>query len=240
MIFHSLCFSLAAPEKNEYVYMLLLLIQSLLKTKTFVPKEDTYYVMADKETAAILKQIPQSQFLYLIEIPRPRDVYEGMTYKYKLFDFVETRDEVVMYLDVDLLAVKQSRFVIPPDKLYICAEGSKSDTNYSGDDSTTLPFNAGYTAGFFMYRWGPRVSKTFTEILERMANCSTRFYTLDQPHFNRALGTETGVIGFFPATLLSFNGHNNQQAAHFINLAGEPGDGPFHFRKALSMYLMLF
>lgn len=240
MIFHSIVFSLGDPKKNEYVYMLMLLVKSLLRTGTYRPGEDKYYVMADAPTLALMKEIPLLNTITFVEIPKPSDVYQGMTYKYLLFDFVETIDDVVMYLDVDLICVKGSRFTIPPDRIYVFPEGSKWDLNYRGEDTCMLDFGAGFTAGFFIYRWGERVEETFDEILRKMAAASERWYTLDQPWFNRCLGYKIGCAGFLPSTLISFNGHTNQGLCHFVNLCGDPGDGPFHFRKALGMYLMLF
>ena len=240
MIFHSLAFSLGDPQKNEYVYMLALLVKSLLRTGTFRPSEDKYYVMADAATIPLLREIPILQSVTLIEIPKPANVYEGMTYKYMLFDYVPASEETVMYVDVDILCVKPARFVIPEDRLYVFPEGGKHDTNYCGEASYLLTYNAGYTAGFFLYRWGPRVEETFDQILRKMSSASKRYYTLDQVHFNHALDYQVGCVGFLPDTLISFNGHTNAGVSHFINLAGCPGDGPFHFRKALGMYLAIF
>jgi hypothetical protein len=240
MIFHSIVFSLGDPQKNEYIYMFLLLLKSLLKTGTFRPQEDTYYCMADAETIKVAKEIPQFAYIKWIEIPKPTDCYEGMTYKYRLFEFVETSKDVVMYIDVDMLALKCSRLVIPPDRIYVCAEGSKWDTNYRGDESCILPYDAGFTAGYFVYSWGERVEATFGEILHRMVTADCRYYTLDQVWFNRTLDHRPGCASFLPGTFISFNGHTNKITAHFLNLAGCVGDGPFHFRKALSMYLEIF
>ena len=240
MIFHSIVFSLGDPQKNEYVYMLALLVKSLLKTGTFQVGQDKYYVMADAATIPLLREVPILHGIEFLEIPKPKDVYEGMTYKYLLFDYVEPSKDTVMYIDVDMLCIRPSRFVIPEDRLYVFPEGSKHDTNYCGDADYMLTFAAGFTAGFFMYRWGPRVEETFDEILRKMASTSKRWYTLDQPHFNRALDYQVGCAGFLPGTFISFNGHTNVGSAQFINLAGCPGDGPFHFRKALGMYLAIF
>jgi hypothetical protein len=240
MIFHSIVFSLGDPQKNEYVYLLALLVQSLKRVGTYKPQEDIYYVMADAATIPVLREIPVLSNLQYLEIPKPVDVYQGMTYKYRLFDYAETSNEVVMYLDVDLLNIKPSRLAIAPDRLYVFPEGSKWDDNYRGSDKYFLDLSCGFSAGFFLYRWGERVEATFDEILRRMDRTEERWYTLDQPHFNHSLLYRPGCVNFLPETFLSFNGHNNQRTAHFLNLAGDPGNGPFHFRKALGMYLALF
>ena len=240
MIFHSIVFSLGDPQKNEYLYMLALLIQSLKKTGTYIPSEDKYYVMADAATIPLLKEMIQLQSVEILEIPKPADVYDGMQYKYRLFDYAPVSDDNVMYIDVDMICLRPSRHTIGADRLYVFPEGSKHDDNYRGDSDYLLPFGAGFTAGFFMYRWGQRVEATFDSILRNMAGTKVRFYTLDQPWFNRALDYATGCVGFLPGTFISFNGHNNRGVASFLNLAGIPGDGPFHFRKALSLYLSVF
>ena len=233
MIFHSIVFSLADPQKNEYIYMLMLLVHSLYRKKTFVPKEDKYYVMADAATLEVLRSIPLLGVCSFLEIPKPTDCYDGMRFKYQLFDYVEPCDDVVMYLDVDMLCRRQARFVIPADTLYVFPEGAPTDTNYCGDPGTPLEAPAGATAGFFMYRFGDTIKVMFENILERLKT-GRGYYTLDQPHFNHSL---QGRASFLPGTLISFNGNNNPQA-HFINAAGCPGDGPFHFRKMLEFALI--
>jgi len=240
MIFHSIVFSLGDPQKNEYVYMLALLINSLRKTGSYKIGEDTYYVMADAETLAVMQEMLPFLSVHFIEIPKPKDVYEGMTYKYMLFDFAEPSKDVVMYIDVDMICVRSCRLAIPEDRLYVFPEGNKHDDNYRGDSDCLLTFGAGFTAGFFVYRFGARVEETFDEILRKMASTTKRYYCLDQPHFNRALDYQVGCAGFLPGTFISFNGHTNAGVASFINLAGIPGDGPFHFRKALGLYLAYY
>ena len=89
-----------------------------------------------------------------------------------------------------------------------------------------------------MYNLGPNVIRLFDHIVDKIQNEPVNHYTVDQPYLNHALQNDTFTrphIRSLSNSIISFNGHNNMGEAFFINCAGCPGDGPFHFRKMLEM-----
>lgn len=236
MILYSLCVAL---KGNEYLQMLLYLVKTLLKTGSFDPKRDHYYVMADQETATALGKIGFAAPLRVMVVPKPTSTYECMKLKY-LFpkmipDPTALGSETFVYLDADLLSLRPFYAALPPDTIAVVPEGAPTDTNYCGRVERPLSTPYGVTAGFFLYRWGIRVQGFFDTVLLDLEERTERFYTLDQVAFNRYLPSAP----FQPLNpeILSFNGQGLSERTLFLNYAGEPGDGPFHLAKGLDFFL---
>ena len=235
MLFYTICFTLPGRQakQNSYVHCLMLLYKSL-HTSGSLKGDDKFIVVCDEATCQYLRTLPLFAGVGYAIVPQPKTLKEGMALKYLLR---LKGDELVVYCDTDLLARKPVRPVLDPDTLCVFPEGAPTDTNYCGEASTPLPLPAGFTAGFFAYRSGPRVYEFFDTILADLKRGGETFYTLDQPYFNRALvGRRIQVL---PRTFVSFNGHGLKPETHLINLAGDPGDGEFHLTKQLGMYLAL-
>ena len=76
MIFYSCVFSLESAAKNEYIYMLMLLYNSLKKTQSLV-SGDKYYLMADPDTAEVVRGVPCLSDLIILPMPnRPQCLKE--------------------------------------------------------------------------------------------------------------------------------------------------------------------
>lgn len=232
MIFYSCVFSLGDAKKNEYIYMLMMLYSSLKKTKTLV-SEDLFYLMADAQTAEVVREVPELSNIIILILDKPQTILEGMSWRYQLHHYVQIKHQDCCYLDVDMLCIKQFKLQIPlTNSILVYPEGSSSDNNYSGN-LKPLKGILGYSSTIFAYNLGENIVHLFERIIYDIKYKPENHYTLDQPYFNHALQAIDALIARFPQTLLSFNGHNNLDEACFINYAGCPGDGAFHFLKGL-------
>jgi len=235
MYFYTLCFSLGDPKSNCYLYMLMMMVHTLTVMGTFKPSEDKFFVITDEATGAVINKLGILRDVEVVPAPKPKTVYDMMKWKYMLPRYIDCYNQTVLYLDVDFLALKPFRPVLPADTMAVAVEGSATDSNYCAAGKLQAPW--GVTAGFFGYNFGPTVKKVFDHILQRMDADPERYYTLDQPHFNIAY--THAKFQTIPQHMISFNGHGGLQTAFFINLAGEPGDGPFHYLKMLEIYMRL-
>ena len=247
MLFHTLCFTPLTlkhnPEHNEYVYMLMLLVETLRRTKTYVPGRDQFVVMTDRATLPIIQQIRSLQDLNFVVMPRVSSVYEGMRWKYMLDHVISLVNQTVCYVDVDHLSVRPFTLSLDPDSLALYPEGKPDDTNYCGKSTTPLLLPSGFSAGFFAYSYGPKVAGFFKDVLKSMSGQHPPYwYTLDQPHFNRTVEQEVakgGPLHMLSPDMISFNGHGSNDKCALISLAGEPGNGSFHLRKMMDMFMAL-
>lgn len=236
MIFFTVLFTLPGKKATEnlYVSMFLMLLKTLLKTGTLTTN-DTFYVMTDAATAELLP--PNVKALVL---PQPTTLLEGISWRYKFFDYVEPDEgSTYLYIDTDHLAIKETRLSISPDTIAVYPEGKPDDTNYCGTLGWKLS-HPGLAAGFWAIRPGPKTLRTLklvSRIIEQHKDAG--FYTVEQPMWNMGITDHTPLVYFDPR-FISFNGHGDNKLAHFINLAGEPGDGFFHYNKMFRMFLMLF
>ena len=231
-IFYTILFSLKKPEENLYVYMMMMLYKSLVRTES-IGAGDKFYVVADALTIAYGRKFHSLKNVCWVEAPPVMSVKEGMLYKYIFRPKVE---DVVVYLDCDFLAIKKVAIELEADTFAVLPEGSPDDSNYCGD--FRLDAKVGVSAGIFAFRYGPRTRALLDEIGKRAANCPKDYYTLDQPHFNAALVGKRWICGINPS-IVSFNGNGNNAVAHLINCAGEPGNGEFHFKKMMDFFIML-
>ena len=237
MIFHTILFSLCDPRSNQYIQCLQILYKTLQKTKTLT-SDDSFVVTTDEPTNRILKGLSIYPNLTIHLVPKPANCFEGMRLKYMLPQFMDLTGQTILYLDTDFLSIKPFKVSIPPDTLVVYPEGPPTSDNYCGepqDPPLTLPF--GCSAGFFAYHYGPSIKAFFDTLLAQLIESSKVYYSLDQPYFNRLIPS-THYQGF-NHNMISFNGNNNMATAHFINCAGDPGDGPLHASKMLQFYLAL-
>lgn len=233
MIWYSCIFNLT--DSKDYLYMLMILVSSMLRTKSLQEK-DTYYLVCDPETASLVKTSPLLKRLTLIEREKPKSVLEGCKWRYELHKHADVFDKTCCYLDVDMICIKTTHLAeLQENQMIVYPEGKSTDSNYCGDMFLKCP--VGFTSAFFAYKVGFDVLAILEDISYKIEQGHERvYYTLDQPYFNKALEDKTNLLTF-PNHLLSFNGHTNMPEAHFINCCGEPGNGAFHFVKMLNMIL---
>jgi len=243
-IFYSVLFSLSDPKQNLYCQMLQLQLAALRATKT-LKETDSYVLMVDPPTADYLtKTLPLPRQVQLLKMPGvPKTILEGMLWRYAFPTFWKpaAAGDVCVYLDLDMLSWREADFTASEDCLLAYPEGPPTDTNYAGQ--SPLPLPAGLSSGFFVYRYGKRVCDLFFDVVRAItaqAEKGEAFYTLDQPHYNHAVARHSACVKLMPAASVSFNGNTNLETACFLNCAGDPGDGPFHFQKMLSFFVRRF
>lgn len=238
MLFYSVVYSLS-DEANEYCNMFMLLVKSLLKTNSFDLKRDTYYLIADLDSAKKIQKLNGILPIKCAIVKKPTTHLEGMSYKYRLNEFFDIEDKDCMYLDVDMLFFKQLYMFPSKDKIVAYQEGRPDDTNYCGDKK--LDLTLGCSAGIFAFNFGVNVKSFFLDILRQIKEAeekNEKFYTVEQVYFNRALQKYKPI--YMDTTLISFNGNTNKNSARIINLAGDPGDGSLHYDKMLRTFLQIF
>jgi hypothetical protein len=243
MIFFTVLFTLEGrnPAENQYVYMLLLLLKTLVRAGTYLPAEDSLYIMADVDTARIIHEL-EIDFLdkkQIIAIPRPKTLLEGASHRYTFFKRIYEPDQVTMYLDLDMVCCRQFRPELPPDTLAVLPEGDSQDSNYCGTNGWATLDHPGLSSGFWFVRIGPKTMALMERILALISEHPGNFYTLEQPHFNAAITKEWPVV-FLKRDIVSFNASEEDiSAASFVNLAGEPGNGAGHFLRMLNCFLSM-
>jgi hypothetical protein len=198
--------------------------------------------LEDSETAlsVLLEKLPCSFVTIVIE--PPSNSLEGMMNKYLITEYSQ---DIFIYCDIDILI--SNPFHILTEKLsdnmvYVCKEGSLSDENYSGSYSSeitnkTLP---GFSAGKFIVT-GKDLRNSFFKSIQEACDYSTKFYTVEQPFFNRAIYKDSSSIDIDILTQhVSFNGNDYTKDTIFNDMAGNVGDGKSHATKimtALALYL---
>lgn len=250
MIFYSIAVTLNAKHQ-EYLWMFVLLLKSLLKTGTFTPGKDHYYLIADQETAKVVSKMPHLGGLVRVVVANDcSDSYDVMKLKYLFPSMLSAGGgsegglrllaaETFVYLDADMLFLRRLNFEIAADSLIVLPEGNPTDTNYCGDPGTKLTQPFGASAGFFVWRYGLRVQSFFQSVLRDLMTSSKRFYCLDQPAFNKYL--TVAATGTIDPSLVSFNGHKlDKDKTAILNCAGDPGDGPKHLAKMIDFALAIF
>jgi len=244
-LFYTILFSVGDPKQNLYCHMLSLQLAALRRTKTLKGVDD-FVVIADPATAAHLRSTSTVlEGVKLLEAPyKPSCLLEGVVFKFLLPKLMDVGDRLCVYLDLDMLAVKQTNYpdeTLIKDVLCVYPEGPPHDSNYKGLDP--LPLAAGLSSGYFFFRYGPRVDALFGtifQLLDAQKGKGQSFYTLEQPAFNHAVAAHQSCCRYLDPKTVSFNGNTNQATAHYWNCCGDPGDGPFHFTKMLNTFLRLF
>lgn len=228
------CFSVSEPESNPYINCLVLSIKSLIKSQTY-QQGDKILILTDPGSAKVLSGFNCLGGAVVAVCDQPESVFAGVLNRYLILQKVKLPDGArCVYLDCDLLFIRkwEPRFT----KAWMAVpEGKPTDGNYCGDYMLDkMP--AGCSSTLF----GFIVSAEAKAILETTyINASRRgksFYTLDQPYYNQVLNLRIASWDYFPSDLLSFNGHTNKETAVILNLCGDPGDGPLHFRKMLDCF----
>ena len=232
MFYYSILFSLHGPKTNLYTYLPTIQKRALEITGN-LKEGSTYALICDGASAAYLRQFPSLASVQILVAPTPKRIQDGMSMRYLLPFLTDLSGQTAVYIDLDMLPLKQVAFDVADDSILVLPEGHPTDTNYCGNHPLRLP--VGVTSGFFAFRDGPRIRKLFQTIVFAISSSKEDYYTVDQPHFNHALAAAPNV-DFMDATLVSFNGHTNQGVASWINLCGDPGDGPLHFQKVLEFF----
>jgi hypothetical protein len=193
---------------------------------------------------------------YLLE--QPKNLSEGMAYKYKLFQ-TEIPDDVYIYLDVDCL-ILQSMYdylnfyerdllnvhgKIFRNILCVMPEGKLSNTCYCGDlieITPDLKDKIGYSAGHFVFTSSKILRELFQRIISSIeVHSKAPMLTLDQPILNNEIiklneyvnGGDFAIVNLDEQKMDINVLDNSVKNAYLLNLCGVPGDSKLHFLKAM-------
>ena len=201
-----------------------------------------YVENSDTALSFLLEKLPCS-FVTIIIDP-PSNSLEGMMNKYLITDYSQ---DIYIYCDIDILISNPFHTLIDKlsnNMLYVCNEGSLSHENYSGSYSSEITDNTlpGFSAGKFIVT-GKELRDSFFKSIQELCDYSTKFYTVEQPFFNRAVYKDTSSIDVHILTqYVSFNGNSYDKLKTIFNdMAGNVGGGKSHATKimtALALYLV--
>jgi hypothetical protein len=177
-----------------------------------------------------------------IKVNPPNSLLEGMVHKYSVFSYEE---EFLMYCDLDVFVYRNLSLLNlgKTDSLYLHAEGKISETEYNEafnkEEKEVLQENApGFSAGKFIIRGQNIRDILFKKINSLIGAFKTTYFTVEQPHFNKAiyaLINEIPINPFFITTPLISNNFKefSESDTILIDFQGLPGDGAFHLDKIL-------
>jgi hypothetical protein len=208
---------------------------------------DILHIHMDNETIKYLDNyptvfhdiLPQIQCDFEIHrFEQPDTPLKGMMNKYV---FTEYTQNAYIYCDIDIIIRKPFRLLVDnlsDDTMYFCSEYSLDSNNYSEgfpveyQVSSKLP---GFSAGKFIII-GKGLRDSFFARIHEICAYSTRYETVEQPLFNRAIYEIPKDIISVDIDMLtehvSFNGSNfSEEKTIFHDLAGETSNGLTHFRK---------
>ena len=207
-----------------------------IDSRTLNYLEDTHTVFPD-----IYAKLPcQHKF---ISIFPPKSSLEGMMNKYKHVDYTQ---DIYMYCDIDILIINPFRIMtnsMTANTLYVCGEGNLRDVYYSEGFSVSEDL-VGFSAGKFAI-YGKSLLEAFFKQIHEYCDYSTKYITVEQPYFNRAVYEITGSHTVDTKLLtyhVAFNGHEyytTDAITIFYDLAGNAGNGITHLKKMMDI-LCLF
>lgn len=243
------------PSTNKYISIFLYWL-SQLRAKAGLGSTDCLQVILDTRTLEYIETLQDFNDLLFnfpcpvvfYTLPSPKTVFEGMMYKYTLFDYSQ---DIFMYCDIDIFIVKPLHTLLADlnDRtLYAHGEGLLSDSDYGAlipeDIRNTMSHKLGFSAGKFIFTSND-IYLSFFSTLQTIGKeySNSTFYTVEQPLFNHAVHSFPHDVGEINTRLfdgiVSYNGRKYSKQTIFIDLCGEPGNEMIHYEKIVSMFLLL-
>lgn len=201
-----------------------------IDSRTFAYLENTHTVFPD-----IYATLP-CQHRFII-IKSPKSSLEGMMNKYTHVDYTQ---DIYMYCDIDVLIINPFRIMTDTMKtntLYVCGEGNLRDAYYSEGFSVSEDL-VGFSAGKFAI-YGKSLLEGLFKRIHEYCDYSTKYITVEQPYFNRAVYTLESPYTVDTKLLthrVVFNGssyYDTDAITIFFDLAGNAGDGITHLKKIM-------
>jgi hypothetical protein len=246
------------PKDNQYLDIFYIWLAKVIQLGG-LRETDLLQVIMDSRTCEYLEQTDTIMGLLLDKLPcsftlvsvePPANSLEGMMNKYA---FTEYTQDVYIYCDIDILISNPFHMMVEQleeDTMYFCNEGVLSDLNYGdgfSESKDILKNMAGFSAGKFVIL-GKALRDSFFKTIHDMCDYSTKFYTVEQPYFNKAIylipRDKVNVNTAALTEYVAFNGNGyNKEKTIFNDMAGNVGDGKAHASKimnALSLYLIGF
>lgn len=264
------------PKHNKYIDMYFLWLTNIIKYGN-IQKTDVIVSYMDEETYAYLNVTKtEKNTLYqrlkrhidkfvIIKYPVPTNHKEAMLRKYAvdmMLDYtkpIHDQNPVYMYLDVDVLVVKDIRTLLLqtenapslPEKTTVFLRNESnpiSHPDYFGqlmtdadhqvlkDRNIMLP---GFSAGIFGWRNNKDIKQFLNMVLFLALKSDMKLYTIEQPFFNAALFQymfyDTTKFTFLVMSRAQIGqnvvGAHLSPATVLMNYCGEPGDESVHWDK---------
>jgi len=194
-----------------------------------------YFNEADTVLPLLLERLPCSYSILTFDPPTTS--LEGMMNKYVFTEYIQ---DVYIYCDIDILISNPFYIMFTQAEkytIYLCSEGTLEDPNYSAGFPEVDPTLPGFSAGKFMIR-GKLLHQILFNTINNICDYSTKFYTVEQPFFNRAvyilLDAGQPIDNKLLTSYVSFNGDDYDKTKTVFNdLAGQAGDGLVHMKKVM-------
>jgi hypothetical protein len=269
------------PKHNKYIDMYLLWLANIIKYAKF-QKTDICVTYMDEETYKYLDVIKsekntlfqtlkkQIDKFVIIKYPVPSNHKDGMLRKYAvdmMLDYtkpIHEQNPIYMYLDVDVLVVKDIRKLTlnvenmsSADKTTLFLRGESNPithNDYYGqlmtdadkqlliDRKIMLP---GFSAGIFGWQNNTNIKQILNLVLSLAIKDDKKLYTIEQPYFNAALFHYmfhdsmkiTCVVMSRLQILQNAVGAHLSPSSVLVNFCGEPGDQSLHWDKLYNQLL---
>ena len=244
------------PKDNMYIDIFYIWLAKVIQSGGLTQK-DLIQVAMDSRTCTFLetKDNILSHLLdilpclfTIVEIPPPSNSLEGMMNKYA---YTEYTQDVYIYCDIDILISRPFNEVVEQleeNTMYFCNEGNLSDINYGEgftEDKEVLEKLSGFSAGKFIIL-GKGLRDYLFKSINDICDYSSKFYTVEQPYFNKAIyripRDKVNVNTTILEQYVAFNGNNyDKKKTIFNDMAGDVADGKIHATKimnALALYII--
>jgi len=235
-------------QENKYVPIFLLWLSQLIKVgglgkddnlNMYIDKRTVEYLFNDSIFGIVLAKAPfQTQ---IIGIPPPKTHLEGMMWKYNTIEYTQ---DIYMYIDIDILVINSLQNLITsiqPNTICVCIEGCMTDSNYGEDIPAELIEDGmnGFSAGKFIV-YGKDLRNSFFKKIQEFCNYDKKYYTVEQPFFNRAVISMSNIDVDILDKHVSVNSISyNKEFTILLDCAGDPGNGEAHYIKILDAFCLL-
>jgi len=258
-----------APIENKYIEMLGIWYL-FLKQHSGLVDGDSIMIQMDKATYEFIKGTGEvNDFLKEVEIvvyDQPAEVIDGMKARYALAATLQQNapNRMYLYLDLDVLVCRPLRKIyddvmILNRVLYtteekilhisqdILAESYLADRiPLTAAQRMELSGTGGISSGIFgWHNIDPGFSKFFTNIVDKVNQSETVYYTLDQPFFNEAVVLKKfeneWSVYHIDSNLIGINEEMKPDNPYILmNFSGDPGNGKLHSDKLIDAYEIVF
>ena len=252
-------------HKNQYIQMFLIWFSCLIKTKA-LNENDTLLIIIDRYTKSYLindtifsKLMEKTYACHFLTMPQPKTLLEGCMWKYNALekDYLEySNKDILFYSDVDVLFNKSFKTITDamiPESVIIHEEGDfKNKYFFEGipieeknEFMKYKPNIQGLSAGKFAIYGNSIALDIFNKIIE-YNKVETKYFTLEQPFFNRAvykylyIDKKIPVIYFMNNHIIQACQIENNTSSIMIDCLGDTGDYGEHMNKILSIFCIFY
>lgn len=253
-------------HKNEYIQMFLIWFSCLIKTQA-LNKNDILLIIIDKYTKSYLEndtvfyklKRKMNVGIHYLTLSQPKTLLEGCMWKYNALekDYLEYYNkDILFYSDIDILFNKSFKTITDamiPQSIVTHGEGSFEKKYFSegipdeekNEFMKYKPNIQGLSAGKFAIYGNSIALDIFNKIIE-YNKVETKYFTLEQPFFNRAvykylyIDKKIPVIYFMNNHIIQACQIENNTSSIMIDCLGDTGDYGEHMNKILSIFCIFY